>query len=349
MLYHATMRLVPEIAWRGSDGAQPRVDPRVVALLREVRARGTLRAATTALGMSYRNTWALLGAHVAALGAPLLVLERGRGARLAPLGERLLAADDALHRALEREAAQFSVAIEPDAAPPAARLRLMASHDPLLAEWIAASGLAVDLSFRGSLESLAAFARGAADLCGFHLLDAAGATAIEGVQARRDRLIRFVRREQGLIVRRGNPKKLHTLGDVARRGARFVNRQRGSGTRLLVDHLLAAEQVASSALNGYDDEEFTHLAVASSVAAGRVDAGIGVRAAARRLKLDFVPLANERYWFAVRRRTLREARMQRFIAALHGEALGRLAQRLGGYDATGAGEICTLDALLSGS
>jgi len=339
------MRLVPEIAWRGSEGAQPRVDPRVVALLREVRARGTLRAATAALGMSYRNTWALLGAHAAALGAPLLVLERGRGARLAPLGERLLAAEDALHRVLEREAAQFSVAIGPDAVPAGARLRLTASHDPLLAEWVAACGLAVDLSFRGSLEGLAAFARGATDLCGFHLLDGEDATAIEGVQARRDRLIRFVRREQGLIVRRGNPKKLHTLGDVAGRGARFVNRQRGSGTRRLVDHLLAVERVGSAALSGYDDEEFTHLAVASSVAAGRADAGVGVRAAALRLKLDFVPLASERYWFAVRGRTLREARTQRFVAALHGEALGRLAERLGGYDATGAGEICTLDAL----
>jgi molybdate transport repressor ModE-like protein len=339
------MQLIPEIAWRGSGGPDLRVDPRIVALLREVRARGTLRAATAALGMSYRNAWALLGAHASALGAPLVLLERGRGARLASLGERLLTADDAVRAALERDAAQFSVPVETGSAPAAKRLRLTASHDPLLAEWIGAAGLRVDLAFRGSLESLAAFARGEAELCGFHLLAADATAAATHLLVRRDRLIRFVRREQGLIVRSGNPKKLRSLGDVARRGARFVNRQRGSGTRALVDQLLAAEGIAALALAGYDEEEFTHLAVASSVAAGRADAGIGVRAAARHLKLDFVPLAQEQYWFAVHRRALRDAPIQRFIAALHEATLAQLAQRLGGYDATGAGEICTLDAL----
>jgi len=339
------MRLIPEIAWRGSGGAELRVDPRIVALLREVQAQGTLRAATAALGMSYRNAWALLGAHASALGAPLVLLERGRGARLASLGERLLTADDAVRATLEREAALFSVPVETEATPAARRLRLTASHDPLLAEWIAAAGLRVDLSFRGSLESLAAFARGEADLCGFHLLAADAADAATHLQARRDRLIRFVRREQGLIVRSGNPKKLRGLGDLARHGARFVNRQRGSGTRALIDQLLAAEGIDALGIAGYDDEEFTHLAVASSVAAGRADAGVGVRAAARRLKLDFVPLAQERYWFAVRRRALREVQIQRFVAALHGATLTQLAQRLGGYDATGAGELCALDVL----
>jgi putative molybdopterin biosynthesis protein len=339
------MHLIPEIAWRGSGGAELRLDPRIVALLREVRAHGTLRAATAALGMSYRNAWALLGAHASALGAPLVLLERGRGARLASLGERLLAADDAVRLALEREATRFSVPVDADLTAAGGRLRLTASHDPLLAEWIGAAGLRVDLSFRGSLESLAAFARGEADLCGFHLLAADSAEATTHLQARRDRLIRFVRREQGLIVPRGNPKKLRKLGDLARRGARFVNRQRGSGTRALIDQLLATEGVGALDLAGYDEEEFTHLAVASSVAAGRADAGVGVRAAARRLKLDFVPLAQERYWFAVRRRALREAPIQRFVAALQAATLAQLAQRLGGYDAAGAGEICPLDAL----
>jgi putative molybdopterin biosynthesis protein len=339
------MQLIPDIAWRGSSGADLRVDPRIVALLRAVRAHGTLRAATAALDVSYRNAWALLGAHARALGAPLVLLERGRGARLAPVGERLLAADDALRNLLERDAALFTVPVEPASAPPGGPLRLTASHDPLLAEWVSASDLRIDLAFRGSQESLSAFARGDTDVCGFHLVPAQAAAAARHLQARRDRLIRFVRREQGLIVRPGNPKKLRGLADVAKRGARFVNRQRGSGTRTLVDHLLAAESVDPTRLAGYDDEEFTHLAVASSVAAGRADAGVGVRAAALRLKLDFVPLAQERYWFAARRRALSEARLQRFVTALREATLSRLAGRLGGYDATGAGEICTLDAL----
>jgi putative molybdopterin biosynthesis protein len=323
------MQLIPDIAWRGSSGADLRLDPRIVALLRAVHAHGTLRAATAALDVSYRNAWALLGAHARALGAPLVLLERGRGARLAPLGERLLAADDALHDLLERDAALFTVPVEPATAPPASDLR-------------------VDLSFRGSQESLAAFARGETDVCGFHVMASQAAGAARHLQARRDRLIRFVRREQGLIVAPGNPKKLQSLGDVAKRGARFVNRQRGSGTRTLVDHLLAAEGISAARLAGYGEEEFTHLAVASSVAAGRADAGVGVRAAAQRLKLDFVPLAQERYWFAARRRALSEVRLQRFVAALRDPSLVRLAERLGGYDAAGAGEICPLEALRSG-
>jgi putative molybdopterin biosynthesis protein len=342
------MQLIPDIAWRGSSGADLRVDPRIVALLRAVHAHGTLRAATAALDVSYRNAWALLGTHARALGAPLVLLERGRGARLAPLGERLLAADDALRDLLKRDAALFTVPVEPAAAPPGGPLRIAASHDPLLADWIGASDLRVDLSFRGSQESLAAFARGETDVCGFHVIPSQVAGAARHLQARRDRLIRFVRREQGLIVAPGNPKKLQSLGDVAKRGARFVNRQRGSGTRTLVDHLLAAEGIAATRVAGYDEEEFTHLAVASSVAAGRADAGVGVRAAALRLKLDFVPLAQERYWFAARRCALSEVRLQRFIAALRDPSLARLAERLGGYDAAEAGEICPLEALRSG-
>lgn len=342
------MQLIPDIAWRGSSGAELRVDPRVVALLRAVQAHGTLRAATAVLDVSYRNAWALLGTHARALGAPLVLLERGRGARLAPLGERLLAADDALHSLLERDAALFTVPVEPASAPPGGPLRLTASHDPLLADWVAASDLRVDLTFRGSQEGLAAFAHGDTDLCGFHVIPAQAAGAARHLQGRRDRLIRFVQREQGLIVALGNPKKLLSLGDVVQRGARFVNRQRGSGTRVLVDHLLAAEGIDATRLAGYGEEEFTHLAVASSVAAGRADAGVGVRAAAQRLKLDFVPLAQERYWFAARRRALSEVRLQRFVAALRDPSLARLAKRLGGYDAAGAGEICTLEALRTG-
>jgi len=339
------MQLTPEIAWRGSGAARPRVDPRIVELLRQVRAHGTLRAATAALGMSYRNAWAMLGAHASALGAPLVLLQRGRGARLAPLGEQLLSADDRLRQTLERAAVPLTVPAAPESESKIARLRLTASHDLLLAEWVAACDLPVDLSFRGSLESLAAFSRGDTDLCGFHMLDRESGVVSSGLQPRRDRLIRFVRREQGLIVQRGNPKSLRSLGDVARSGARFVNRQRGSGTRQLVDQQLAAEGIDVHALTGYGEEEFTHLAVASSVAAGRADAGVGVRAAARRFTLDFVPLAQERYWFAVRRRALQEARVQRFIAALQDASLVSLAERLGGYQTAGAGELCTLDAL----
>ena len=132
---------------------------------------------------------------------------------------------------------------------------------------------------------------------------------------------------------------------MADHGARFINRQRGSGTRALVDQLLRRGGLAPEALKGYADEEFTHLAVAATIAAGRADAGVGVRAAAARFGLAFVPLGRERYWLAARHRTLGERRMERFLSALRGPALPRLAKRLAGYDAGRAGEIMPVSSL----
>jgi molybdate transport repressor ModE-like protein len=343
------MKLEPHIAWR-SPGRDPfQLDSRLLRLLREIRSRATLRAATAAVGLSYRAAWDLLGAQARALGAPLVLMERGRGARLSPLAERLVTADEAAHAEIEPLRERLSLQIESVA--DAARLRLVASHDPLLAEFLAQAHLPVDLAFRGSLESIAAFARGEAELAGFHLLPGQAAAPAYGelIKPRRDRLIRLARREQGLIVAAGNPKRVRSLADVARKRLRFVNRQRGSGTRLLVDELLRQSGIAPDKVQGYADEEFTHAAVAATIAAGRTDAGIGVRAAAARFGLAFVPVHSETYWLLTRARTLADRRLERLIAALRGAAFRRLAEHLSGYDLAGTGEILPVSALQEGN
>ena len=340
------MKLVPDIAWRLSGRGSAALDPRLLPLLRAIRSRATLRAATAAAGISYRSAWDLLGAQARTLGAPLVALERGRGARLAPLAEALLAADDAARSRLATVSERLAVRVVPQHAV-AAGLRVCASHDLLLAEFAAAAKPALDLAFRGSLESVASYAHGDADVAGFHLPPGVMAQApLRGlVQPKRDRLLRFAVREQGLIVAAGNPKQIRAMGDLARRGVRFVNRQRGSGTRLLIDHLLRQTGLAPAGLQGYDQEEFTHVAVAATVATGRADAGVGVRAAAARFGLEFIPLHRERYWLLVHQRALKEQRLEQFRAALAGPALSRLARRLGGYDVTGAGEVLAVSAL----
>jgi molybdate transport repressor ModE-like protein len=337
------VRIEPQVAWRTAGRAGLALDARVLPLLREIRARATLRAATAALGLSYRSAWDLLNAQTRALGAPLVEMARGRGARLAPLAERLLAADDAARAQLESARERLAVSIEPTGT--GARLRLVASHDPLLAEFVAQERLPVELAFRGSLESVKAFAEAHADAAGFHLLPGHAAPYRDLIRPRRDRLIRFAQREQGLILAAGNPKRVRSLADVARARLRFVNRQKGSGTRALVDELLSEARIAPQALRGYADEEFTHAAVAATVAAGRVDAAVGVRAAAARYDLAFVPLAKETYWLVTRQRLLAEQRLDRLLAALRGAALRRLAGRLGGYDVAGAGEVLPVSAL----
>src|SRR5687768_15250129 len=160
------MKLVPEVTWRG----RAPLDARLVPLLRAIRGHTTLRAASEALGVSYRSAWDLLAAEGRALGAPLVLMARGRGARLAPLGERLLAADDAVRRELARLEPQLAVSVTPaERAAATQRLRVVASHDLLLVAFCEAHALPLDLAFKGSLECLAALSRGEADLAGFHV------------------------------------------------------------------------------------------------------------------------------------------------------------------------------------
>jgi putative molybdopterin biosynthesis protein len=152
----------------------------------------------------------------------------------------------------------------------------------------------------GSLGGLVALKRGEAHLAGAHLLDSETgdynrAYVAQYLPGREVVLVTLVGRTQGLIVAPGNPKGITSFEELAREDVQYVNRQRGSGTRLLLDYELEQRSVAPDLIAGYDREEYTHLAVAAAVASGVADCGLGVLAAARALGLDFVPLADERY------------------------------------------------------
>jgi putative molybdopterin biosynthesis protein len=177
------------------------------------------------------------------------------------------------------------------------------SHDmtlDLIAQYLSARGRRLISSNVGSLGGLIALKRGEAHIAGSHLLDpetgiyndAYIAKYLAGIPVRQ---LLLVKREQGLIVPRGNPKNVRNLTDVARPGISFVNRQRGAGTRVLLDYHLNLLGIASAEISGYNQEEFTHLGVAAAVASGRADCGLGIAAAAQALELDFVPLYHERY------------------------------------------------------
>jgi molybdate transport repressor ModE-like protein len=346
-------RLVPDVVWRPAGPSGAPLDARVVALLEAIRREGTLRAAVATAGISYRAAWGLLAAAAETLGAPLAILERGRGARVAPLGERLLSADAAARAALASAgtAIPLAAARSRRAAAAAPTLHMAASHDLALAAlrdaWSKSGALRLDLETHGSVESLSALRRGEVDIAGFHVaVDGLGAEELlRGLDPRRDVLVRFARRRQGLIVPRGNPRRIRALADVARRRLRFVNRQRGSGTRVLVDQLLRAQGIDAAGLRGYATEEFTHLAVAATVAAGKADAGFGLEAAARQFGLGFVPIAAERYLFACRRTALRSPGVQRLRTLLASNAAGRVVTRLAGYALDAPGDLTEPAAL----
>jgi putative molybdopterin biosynthesis protein len=352
------MRLVPMLSWTLATDPVEALDPRLEPLLEAVAATASLAAAIVDCGISYRAAWGLLREYQRKLGVPLVELERGRGARLAPAGKRLVAAHRSAKARLERVLPGLGIDLGADVARRSstamARLRVAASHDIALAALRdvvpGAVSLKLELAFMGSLHALEQFAERRVDMGGFHVplgSSAEGALAPfrRLLRTRRDRLIRFVDRDQGFMFPRGNPARVHGFRDLARKRLRFVNRQLGSGTRLLIDRIIADENLDPAALIGYPDEEFTHPAVAAMVASGAADAGFGLRAAAAEYGLAFVPRIRERYYLAVRASAVETPAVVRLIEALQGPVFARIAGRLHGYRREAAGTVVGVDAI----
>ena len=196
----------------------------------------------------------------------------------------------------------------------------------------------------GSLGGLLALGRGEAHLAGSHLLDEATGEYnlpyirryLAGVPVR---VIGFVRRVQGLIVPRGNPKGIRDLADLTRPDVSFINRQRGAGTRILLDYRLKQAGISPRQIQGYERQEFTHLAVAAAVASGAADCGLGILAAARALDLDFVPLDEERYDLIVPARFYDEPLLAPLLAIVRDPAFQARVEALGGYTAADMGKV----------
>jgi putative molybdopterin biosynthesis protein len=189
----------------------------------------------------------------------------------------------------------------------------------------------------GSLGGLTALRDGLCHLAGSHLLDPPTGEYtlpyLEKLLPGRDvAVVRLVHRDQGLIVAPGNPTGTTGIEDVAGRGLRYVNRQRGAGTRMLLDYELARAGIEPEAIQGYAREEHTHLAVAAAVAVGRADCGLGVLAAARAFGLDFVPVAKEPYDLVLLNDSIEDELLAPLWALLESEDFRRAVEELGGYD-----------------
>ncbi len=189
----------------------------------------------------------------------------------------------------------------------------------------------------GSLAGILALRKGEAHFAGIHLLDSDtgeyNRSYLQRFLPGRDIvLMNLVFRTQGLLVPKGNPLNLKTLEDLAQPGIRFVNRQGGSGTRVLLDYLLQKQGLAKEQIVGYDREEFTHLGVAVAVASGSAEVGLGIQSAAVALGLDFVPIGEERYDLAIPREYLEEPRVKAMISVIQSQAFQEDVLALGGYD-----------------
>jgi putative molybdopterin biosynthesis protein len=188
----------------------------------------------------------------------------------------------------------------------------------------------------GSLGGLVALRDGLCHIAGSHLLDPATGEYtlpyLDRILAGHDvSVVRLVHRDQGLMVAAGNPHGLKGIDDLTRPGVRYVNRQRGAGTRVLLDHELRERGISADAIDGYLREEPTHLAVAAAVAAGRADAGLGITAAARAFGLDFLPVTREPYDLVVATRDLDSPRLAPLWALLESDRFRAATAALGGY------------------
>ena len=346
-------------------------------LLSAVHEHGSIQHAAKALGASYRHVWGALKRWEDTLGEPLVTWSQGQPARLTPFADRLLWAEtrartratphiEALRAELERvlaEALDGSQHV----------LTVFASHDlalPLLRDQASQQhGLHIDLRFAGSVDALRALAQGRCLVAGFHVppIDTAArggpalfAKALKSwLKPGQHKLIGCLRRSQGLMVAAGNPLALRCLADLARpagaAGAvgsggptpRFINRQPGSGTRLLMDHLLASQGLSAASISGYDQPpEDSHLAVAAAVASGAGDVGLGVQAAAQRFGLDFVPLVDEAYHLVCLKDALAHPAVSKLRQALAAPDWPTALQTLPGYAPDQPGQVLSLTQAL---
>ena len=221
------------------------------------------------------------------------------------------------------------------------------SHDltlDLLAQLLAGRDRRLVSANVGSVGGLVALQRGEAHLAGSHLLDPQTGeynvtylpSYLAGVPLR---LMALVQREQGLLVKKGNPQNIKSLVDITRPGVRFANRQRGAGTRVLLDYHLNLSGISPESITGYHQEEYTHLGVAAAVASGRADCGLGIAAAAQALDLDFVPLFQERYDLVIPTEHARSPLLEPLFEIIAGKEFRAEVAAMPGYDVSVMGRL----------
>lgn len=231
-------------------------------------------------------------------------------------------------------------------------LVVIGSHDPLLDELadmlhLGDPRLYMSSSHVGSMGGIMAIRRGEAHMAGCHLLDTADGTYnrsfIRKYFPKGDvKLISCVGRQQGLMVARGNPLNICSFADISRQGIRYVNRQKGSGTRILTDYLCSREKVEPSDVYGYTREELTHTSVAAQIACGSADVGMGIYSAAKLYDLDFIPICIEEYDLIIPDHAWDSPMVQQLLTILRSDAFREKILSMGGYTVDHPGQVLCL-------
>ena len=278
----------------------------------------------------------LLAAPLARGAGVITSLVRADGITILPRGSQGASAGDEVEVRLYRSLGEIEQTIF-----------AIGSHDitlDLIAQFLSEYDRRLASANVGSLGGLVALRRGEAHLAGSHLLDPeTGEYNLSYIRQYLPglpvRVVALVGRQQGLLVPRGNPKGIHSLQDLARPEVSFVNRQRGAGTRVLLDYHLERQSIPPQEISGYNQEEYTHLSVAAAVSSGRADCGLGIAAAAHALDLDFVALFQERYDLVIPIEHISGTLLSPLMEVLESEDFKQAVNRLPGYDTAVMGEL----------
>ncbi|MBM5804686.1 MAG: LysR family transcriptional regulator [Candidatus Verstraetearchaeota archaeon] len=316
--------------WLEEDGRYI-LGEKEASILEGIKKFGSFMATAKSLGMTYAHVWIVVDELSKRVGEPVVRAQRGGetggGAVLTDAGNRFLEE----YKALEEKVSNFLgskkefIFIE-FKRPDLAIIGSSCVGVKVLAEMV--KGLSTEVVEVGSSAGITAVMLGEADVAGIHLFDEESKTYNVPFVRRAwpsgmAVLIRGYTREQGLMMKRGNPKHIRSIEDLRHRGVRLINRNLGSGTRELLDRLLREHRIAPKDVKGYDFEVRTHEEVARAVEEGRADVGLGLRATASVLGLDFVKVCEESFDFVVERRRLGKSSVRAFIEALKSPRFGR--------------------------
>ena len=286
-------------------------------LLKDISLGSSLVSASKQAGISYRGAWGKLNEVEAALGAPLMIRTKGHGSKLTEFGVFLLQFIEEMQASYsERDSFYQELllgAIKKNQKSESAKWKFLSSSDTIIQKAVS-EVKGFELKISGSGDSLDKLLNNEAHIAGYHVSDEKSSQAIYQRLSKNDiQIYPVMKRIQGLIVKKGNPLHIRSIEDLTNTKIRFINRQIGSGTRLLLDTLLLEEGIEASEINGYLHEEFAHSAVANAILAGKADAGLGIKNVALENSLGFVPLKDEIFFIAMRKEMLSQAESSKLI------------------------------------
>lgn len=341
------LSIVPN--WRLEDLQGQNLHVSFLPLLAAIKRHQKLTAAAKQCNLSYRHAWNILREAEAFFGHPVTLMERGRGASLTELGRVLLQANQRiearLHTQMESLAMELNAEVHRVLSDQVGVIPIYASHGyavALVPDHL--EGFQVELHYHGPADALRALNTGACSVAGFnlplhHRIASQQNQYLAMLDPDKISVRRFIKRQQGLMMASDVAQRVNTIADLQTPGLRFINRQPRSGTRELLDQLLLDAEIDSQSIKGYDNHEYTHSAVAAHVATGMAEVGFGVKAAASRFDLEFLPITEDRYYWAYRSDAEQDPEIVAFNQTLRSASYQNAVNELPGYECDQCGEL----------